>query len=76
MANLIKKNKMVERKRNGVASTTIKPYVICSCCQNQIYSPTPIIYEYKHCYHCGAKFDTPVNANEIKKIINTTKSED
>ena len=76
MAHLIKKYKEVERYRDGIQYNTTRAYTVCSNCDNQIYTHTPLIGEYKYCHHCGAKFDTPVNADEVRKVINSTKSEE
>lgn len=51
---------------NGAFKTRMK-VAICSECQKMIYSPSNgVVYNY--CYHCGAKFDTPVGAKEIREI--------
>lgn len=40
---------------------------VCSNCDNQIYAPSNnVIYHY--CYNCGAKFDSPIGAKEIKEM--------
>ena len=39
---------------------------VCSECGEVIYSPANGLV-YKHCYNCGAKFDTPVSAKTIRE---------
>lgn len=39
----------------------------CSECKEYIASPSNGNV-YKHCYNCGAKFDTPVSAKTIREL--------
>lgn len=73
MAHLIRKIKVIERTVKGTTFNTTRAYVVCSCCGNQIYMPAETIGQYEHCYRCGAKFDTPVDDKEIKRVLKEEK---
>ena len=40
----------------------------CEACRQQVYAPSNFVV-YEHCYNCGAKFDRPYSARDIKELI-------